>query len=123
MIDCVWMTLDNKEKSLHLQTSKGCDMVMKSSLARKTLDNITCVLLTFNSFESSYIKTPIHCDLNNIDQYYCQTDPSVSNAFSKYSRLSLRVELEKKGVAKRESSKLNTVNYQYLSKNLKKLKL
>jgi hypothetical protein len=117
------MTVENKDKTIHLQTMKGCDMIMKNSLARKTLDNITCVLITFPNFESVYNKTPVHCDINNIDQYYCQTDPGFNNAFVKYKEISPRLETLKKNNIAKDVHRLNNVNYQYLSKNMKKLNL
>jgi hypothetical protein len=52
----VWLTFneDVKERNLHSQTGLAVDMIMKSSLARKTLDNITCVVVAFDNFESHF---------------------------------------------------------------------
>lgn len=51
--DCVWMTMEEhiKAKTIHAQSAIGVDMILKTSLVRKTLDNITCVLLAFENFE------------------------------------------------------------------------
>ncbi len=42
------------EKSLHSQCGKCVDMVMKSSLIRKSLDNVTCLIVAFKNFENCF---------------------------------------------------------------------
>lgn len=49
------MTLKEKAKTVHLQCSMGVDMVIKSSLARKTLDNVTCVIVAFENMEKLFV--------------------------------------------------------------------
>lgn len=41
-----------KCKNIHLQCGIGVDMIIKSSLVRRTLDNVTCVMIAFNNFEN-----------------------------------------------------------------------
>jgi hypothetical protein len=50
------MTLNNstKAKNIHSQSGLAVDMVLKSSLCRRTLDNVTCVLICFENFEKIY---------------------------------------------------------------------
>jgi len=42
------------EKNIHSQCGKAVDMVIKSSLVRKSLDNVTCLMIAFNNFENCY---------------------------------------------------------------------
>jgi hypothetical protein len=37
-------------KDVHLQCGLSIDMIIKSSLVRKTLDNVTCVMIAFENF-------------------------------------------------------------------------
>ena len=48
------MNTKNLEKTIHSQCGKAIDMVIKSSLVRKSLDNVTAVIVSFNNFESYY---------------------------------------------------------------------
>ncbi len=48
------MNTKQLEKTLHLQCGKAVDMVIKSSLIRKSLDNVTCLMVTFKNFETCY---------------------------------------------------------------------
>ena len=54
--ECVWLTIQEsvRGKNLHLQCGVAVDMILKSSLLRKTLDNVTCVLIVFENFERCY---------------------------------------------------------------------
>lgn len=42
-------------KDIHSQTGISVDMILKSSLKRKSMDNITCVMLTFEGFERKFL--------------------------------------------------------------------
>lgn len=57
IVDSVWMTMTNKDenrpKDLHSQCALGVDMIMKSSLVRRTLDNVTVLLIAFQNFENT----------------------------------------------------------------------
>ena len=54
--ECVWLSLQEsiREKTIHLQCGVAVDLVLKSSLLRKSLDNVTCVLIAFENFEKCY---------------------------------------------------------------------
>ena len=54
--DCIWMTLQDGVKGTNVHSHSGIavDMVLKSSLCRKTLDNVTCVLICFENFERTF---------------------------------------------------------------------
>jgi phosphosulfolactate phosphohydrolase-like enzyme len=61
------MTLDEntKKKNIHLQSAVGVDMILKSSLIRKSLDNVTCVMIAFDNFDNI---------CNKKDKYSIKTD-------------------------------------------------
>jgi hypothetical protein len=77
ILKCVWMTTTNntKAKDIHSQCGLAIDMIMKTSLIRKTLDNVTCVIISFENFNkklfgsepSSTTHTPIVKKTNAID--------------------------------------------------------
>lgn len=50
------MTMNTKhlDKTIHNQCGKAIDMVIKSSLVRKSLDNVTAVMVSFKNFENCY---------------------------------------------------------------------
>lgn len=41
-------------KDIHSQTGISVDLILKTSLKRKSMDNITCVMLTFEGFERKF---------------------------------------------------------------------
>jgi hypothetical protein len=64
--DCVWMTTNEmiRSKTLHNQCGIGVDMIIKSSLSRKSLDNVTCLMIAFENYarilnlsENNYVQT------------------------------------------------------------------
>ncbi len=42
----------HKCQNLHQQCGLSVDMVIKSSLSRKSLDNVTCVMIAFENFQN-----------------------------------------------------------------------
>ena len=54
--DCIWMTLKESAiaKNVHIQCGMAIDMIIKSSLVRRTLDNVTAVMIAFQNFESYF---------------------------------------------------------------------
>ncbi|MCQ2821190.1 MAG: protein phosphatase 2C domain-containing protein, partial [archaeon] len=63
IVDSAWMCCDyNKERdyqivrNVHEQCMVSVDMIMKNSLVRKTLDNITVVIVAFKNFEKEVNK-------------------------------------------------------------------
>lgn len=56
-IQCMWNSLrDERTKDVHQQTGKGVEWVIKNSLFRKSLDNVTIVIITFENFERIFSK-------------------------------------------------------------------
>jgi hypothetical protein len=54
VIKAVWMTTRDSHKcqDIHYQCGISVDMIIKSSLMRKTLDNVTCVMIAFENFQN-----------------------------------------------------------------------
>jgi hypothetical protein len=48
------MEENRKAKNIHSQSGLAIDMILKSSLVRKTLDNVTCVMIAFSNFEKIF---------------------------------------------------------------------
>lgn len=51
---CVWMTLKQKEVDLNSQGGLAVDMVMKTAMLRKSIDNVTCVFIGLKGFENNF---------------------------------------------------------------------
>jgi len=83
VINCVWMTVkDNtKTKNVHIQSGIAVDMIIKTSLVRRTLDNVTCVMITFSNFEKIF-----QSGTDSIDQGFIglsiKEQPNMQNNFS-----------------------------------------
>lgn len=57
-INSVWKSVsENKYDSIHQYAAVGIDYVMKNSLHRKTLDNVTSVLILFDNFKKTVFGT------------------------------------------------------------------
>jgi protein phosphatase 2C family protein 2/3 len=56
---CFWMTMKDslKAQNLHLQCGMAVDMIIKTSLVRKSLDNVTCVFIAFDNLERVFNKS------------------------------------------------------------------
>jgi serine/threonine protein phosphatase PrpC len=95
VIASVWMTTRDTHKcqDIHFQCGLSVDMVIKSSLVRKTLDNVTCVMIAFENFqnilfESKFDTKPLILKKQN-------TKP-ITTLYSKNDNISKRVEDSKK---------------------------
>ena len=91
IVNCVWLTCDlekSKEyyfiKDINDQCACAVDMIMKCALERKSLDNITVVLICFKNFEKEINK---RIDSHNKDFSYqnnCNfTEPSQNSNLEK----------------------------------------
>jgi len=56
VIKCAWMSRDDslKVNNIHIQCGIAVDLILKTSLLRKTLDNVTCILVAFCNFENLF---------------------------------------------------------------------
>ena len=53
-------TKDNfKCKDIHIQCGLCIDMIIKTSLIRRTLDNVTCVIIAFSNFQNTLFENKI----------------------------------------------------------------
>lgn len=51
-MNCAWFSVNNdKAANAHKQCGKIVDLVLKASIAKRTLDNITCVMIAFSNFK------------------------------------------------------------------------
>lgn len=56
-IRCVWNSVvDGKCETAHQQIGRGVEYILKNSLLRKTLDNVTVVLVAFQSFKTEIVQ-------------------------------------------------------------------
>ena len=54
-VQCMWNSLrDEKAPDVHQQTGKGVECIIKNALFRKSLDNVTVVIISFENFEKSF---------------------------------------------------------------------
>jgi len=53
IVQAIWMTTlpSHRRDNIHTQTALGVDMIIKTCLIRKALDNISFVLISFSNFE------------------------------------------------------------------------
>lgn len=52
----MWNSLrDEKTVDVHQQTGKGVECIIKNSLFRKSLDNVTVVIISFENFERIFL--------------------------------------------------------------------
>lgn len=53
IVQAIWMTIlpSHKGENVHIQTALGVDMILKTCLIRKALDNISFVMISFSNFE------------------------------------------------------------------------
>ena len=50
-IDCVWNTVEHSDKpDIHETLGEGAESIMKNSLNRRSLDNVTVVIISFDGF-------------------------------------------------------------------------
>lgn len=56
--EAIWMTMDKlgSQSNIHTQAGLAVDMIMKTALARRSLDNITCVFIGLENWEKTITK-------------------------------------------------------------------
>ena len=67
VINCAWMIYNNKDnilvsqcKDIHKQSGLITDLIMKSALFRKSLDNVTCLFISFKEIGNDIFKNNIN---------------------------------------------------------------
>ena len=91
VIDSIWMTTkEAKTKNIHQQCGIAVDMVMKTSLVRRSLDNVTVVVIAFSNFENILLSKEnsiiIKSKESNISNDYLMTN--TNSTVDEYDRTS-----------------------------------
>lgn len=68
IVDSIWLTTreDIRAQDVHTQCSLANDLIIKSCLNRKCLDNITCVIIAFENFEKIFESEVLHTYDGNV---------------------------------------------------------
>ena len=74
VLECAWMILNEKEhlllkqcKDIHNQSGLIVDLIIKSALARKSFDNVTCLFVAFKELGMNFIEEDDKKEKNNIN--------------------------------------------------------
>lgn len=51
VVQCVWESTNAKEKNIHEQCAKGVENILREAIFKKTIDNITVVVIGFSNFK------------------------------------------------------------------------
>lgn len=102
-VQCMWNSLrDERVGDIHQQTGKGVECIIKNSLFRKSLDNVTVVIITFENFERIYhgkelklnetnnltLESNSRTDLQNFSKPVIKKKPTLTKTF--YSNKSFK---------------------------------
>ena len=72
ILDCAWMIFKNKEMDCNLHQKCGIivDFILKASMARKSFDNITCVIIALkdNFYNNNFSENIYNVYNNNINE-------------------------------------------------------
>ena len=52
-VDCVWMVFNKGNEDVHDKCGKAVDLIMKGAMARKSLDNVTCIVIALKNVGNS----------------------------------------------------------------------
>lgn len=127
----VWLTTKEKDpnRTIHSQCGIGVDMIIKSALARRTLDNVTCVIVAFGNFDkvlfSKETKSGASSSVLSPKKYKSidttKTAEFESNSLSTLSALSSNVKVNKSEdffYSKIENRKIQSSHTKYESYHL-----
>lgn len=72
MVDIVWATTkENRGDNIHQVCANAVEQIMKTAIAKRTVDNITVVMIAFSSFKNflfpKRLEMVLHNSLDNID--------------------------------------------------------
>ena len=129
-INCAWMVYNNKDntlitqcKDIHKQSGIIADLIMKSALARKSFDNVTCLFISFkelgNFISSENNNIEINSDINknkneiiNINNKYNNNSNNINRASTSYmnKRISLNIEIKNKENFNNNEKKENKID-------------
>ena len=117
MIESVWSCVqDVKGDNIHQACANAVEMIMKTAISKRTVDNITVVMIAFSSFK--YLLFPKRPDLignnslDNITDYKkLQEINYINNSFDVANNdFSLELGLNNSNTSKNQGVSLNTKN-------------
>jgi hypothetical protein len=121
IFQCVWMIAkeNTKCKDIHLQCGLSIDMIIKSSLIRKTLDNVTCVMIAFENFYKILFETTTtkgsHKDIEKYPSDFISSPQHKKELISELSNKSLR---QAPDITKKQSSFTKRVSLDVSNKKI-----
>lgn len=99
--ECVWLSMQaNTDKNLHTVSGTAVDLILKSTLLRKSLDNVTCVLIVFQNFEN--------CFHNNVSKFPFSSNNSLLSTFNTLTSQNKKLESQESLFSKKSSNNMNT---------------
>ena len=123
VINCAWMIYNNKDnilvsqcKDIHKQSGLITDLIMKSALARKSLDNVTCLFISFkeiwnNGLSDNIINDNDERTISSSDFTYNDENNNTKNIRKSYtSSLSTRINLNNNKIKNKENYNFNINN-------------
>lgn len=115
--DCAWMVIKLKAKeTVHSKCSFVIDMILKSAMKRKSLDNVTCLMIALKKFDdktlANFDKATITSSLKQSPNY-CLKESAVNNG-----QADSRSELSTKKASQDRLFPVNNSNTNYKDANM-----
>ena len=61
VVDCAWMVFNKGNEDVHDKCGKAVDLIMKSAMVRKSLDNVTCIIIAVKNIgNNNYVVDNVH---------------------------------------------------------------
>ena len=94
VIQCVWNSvLQEKGKKLHQQCANAVDSIIKNSLMRQSLDNVTCIVISFSNFKRCVFPEKYIIEKHSVQKQSKKKKPnrnkSEQREFKKLSQITL----------------------------------
>ena len=128
VLECAWMILNEKQhlllkqcKDVHNQSGIIVDLIIKSALARKSFDNVTCLFVAFKELGMNFIEENEKADKNNTtNNNSIKDNKNISPNISKMTPLSISMTNDSKDnnfkkismIARKSNTSLNNSNYE-----------
>ena len=115
ILDCAWMVLNEKEhvlvkecNNIHNQSGLIVDLILKSSLARKSFDNVTCLFISLKDLG----KKPSEHNKNSSNNL------PVTTGANNQSNIPTNLQVERTEVSEEHSKKKNYEKVPFKRKNI-----
>ena len=126
VLECAWMVLNEKEnliikqcKDIHNQSGLIVDLIMKSALARKSFDNVTCLFVALKELGMNFYEQNKNNLNNNIKE---NNNNYLSPNISPVIPLSISTDMKDKNnfekisrITRKSETSLNAGNYGYIN--------